>query len=131
MRLLPRRLSKGATAAAERRKREALRVRWEEHMGKMPPTASKHPDLVELRARLAEYDARASRYVGAVLMEHADGVEPPIVGMGDLALEMASLMESHPDDKEELRFYIHEFTEASALVMEVARLQRASVQPPA
>jgi hypothetical protein len=86
---------------------------------------------VELRARLAEYDAQASRYVGAVLMGHVDGVEPPLGAMGDLALEMANLMEAHPADKEELRFHIREFTEASAIVMEVARFQRASVQPPA
>lgn len=131
MRLLPRRFSRGAPAAADRRAREALRVRWDEHMGRLPPATSNHRELVELRARLAEYDAQASRYVGAVLMEHADGVQPPLDGMGDLALEMATLLEAHPGDQAELRFHIREFTEASQVVLETSRLQRAAAQPPA
>lgn len=105
-------------------KREALRRRWEEHMGRMPPSPSQHADLVELRARLAEYDVKASRYVGAVLMGHAQGAEPPLEGMAELALLMSALIDTRPNEKAELRFHLHEFTEASAIVTEALSLQR-------
>jgi hypothetical protein len=121
-----RRKAPGAVnAEKESKQREAIRRRWEEHMGRMPPIASKRPEMVELRARLAECDVKASRFVGAALMGRAGGAEPPFDEMGELASEMADMLESHPVDQEELRFHIHEFTQASAIVTEAMGLQRA------
>jgi hypothetical protein len=105
-------------------KREAIRRRWEAHMGRMPPSTSNGRELVDLRARLAEYDVKASRYVGAVLMGHAEGAEAPLEGMADLALRMSALIDTRPNEKAELRFHLHEFTETSAVVTEAMKLQR-------
>ena len=103
---------------------EKLRRRWEIHMEKLPPATSNHPELVEMRAKAAEYDVQASRFVGAVIMGRAQGAEAPLEGMGDMASMLAELVLTHPNDKAELHFYIQETTEASQCVLEATRIQR-------
>ncbi len=46
--------------------------------------------------------------------------------MADLALHMAALLDTRPNEKAELRFHIREFTEATAVVTAAMSLQRST-----
>ncbi len=105
---------------------EALRSRWEEHMARLPPEPSAHHDFVEFRAAAAEFDVRVSRYVGAVISGHADGLEAPFEVLGEYAERLAALTNLQPVRTAELKFFTQESVEMGRMLLEASRLQKSA-----
>lgn len=103
---------------------EALRVRWEEHMARLPPQPSPAQEFVEMRASIAEADVKMSRFIGAVISGHAQGLEAPFDAAGDYASAAAALLAVVPDRTPELKFFTEESVEAGRILLEASRLQK-------
>ena len=103
---------------------EALRARWEEHMAKLPPEPSEAREFVEMRAAIAECDVRMSRFVGAVVSGHAQGLTAPFDAAGEYAQAVAGLASNSAVRSPELKFFTEESVEVGRIVLEASRLQR-------
>ena len=119
---------KAARDPAQRRTNdlEALRARWEEHMARLPPQPSPETDFVELRATIAECDVKISRFIGAVVSGHAQGLNAPFDVAAQYAGAIAPLIDAHPVRPPELKFFTEEAIEVSRVLLEASRLQKSA-----
>lgn len=117
---------KAARDPAQRRSNdiEALRIRWEEHMARLPPQPSPEHAFVELRATIAECDVKISRFVGAVVSGHAQGLDAPFDVAGEYAEALTPLIGAVRTP--ELKFFTEEAVEVSRILLEASRLQRSA-----
>ena len=103
--------------------RETLRRDWEVHMERMPPQGGGAPELVALQSDLAGLDVKGSRYVGAVLAGHADGLEPPWTEIQDLLAETHRLAsQSEEAVKGEMEFHVNQLKETAALLRRAEKI---------
>jgi hypothetical protein len=119
---------KAARDPAQRRTNdlEALRARWEEHIAKLPPHPSPEQPLVEMRATIAECDVRMSRFVGAVVSGHAQGLDAPFDAVGQYAAALAAQVPGRTTLSPELKFFAEEAVEVGRILLEASRLQKSA-----
>jgi hypothetical protein len=119
---------KAARSPGEQRSNdvERLRNRWEEHTARVPPNPSPAPEYVEMRAAIAECDVKLSRYIGAVLTGHAQGLAAPFDVSGEYAEAVAKMTSAGQPRSEELKFFTEQAVEVSRILLEASRLQKTA-----